>query len=227
MSKEKFYVCYANGVSSKPYDDFIKNVFNMYDVEIINIQGKTDCSPNLVVFTGGEDVNPNRYNQELGKYTIINEKRDLLEENCFFNFQNTPKLGICRGAQFLTVMNGGTLIQHVENHANGPHSINFLKDYKDLNVDLPSTHHQMMYPFKLNKSKYELVAYSSYFRSGVYLNGNNKQIEMPSDFLEPEIVFYPNTKSLAIQPHPELVGTETIGFKVIKQTILNRLINNN
>jgi hypothetical protein len=61
----------------------------------------------------------------------------------------------------------------------------------------------MLYPFDLNKKDYELIAYSEYFQSKTYLNGDNEEIELSKDFLEPEIVYYKNTNSLCIQGHPE------------------------
>lgn len=61
----------------------------------------------------------------------------------------------------------------------------------------------MLYPFDMNPKDYELLAYSEYFQSKTYLNGNNEEIELPKDFLEPEIVYYKNTNALCIQGHPE------------------------
>ena len=68
---------------------------------------------------------------------------------------------------------------------------------------MTSSHHQMLYPFDLNENDYELIAYSEFFKSSTYLNGNNEEIELPLNFLEPEIVYYKNTNSLCIQGHPE------------------------
>lgn len=175
----------------------------------------------IYVHTGGADVNPKLYNEEMGNFTSINRDRD--EENMsMFNIAqkyNILQVGICRGAQFLTVANGGKLIQHVENH-NQDHNIEL--NIKEINsclnnnyylVDEPgdesmvlkmtSTHHQMMFPFNLDKNYYKILAHSEYNRSNIYLNGKNENINLPSNFVEPEIVWYPNSKSLAIQGHPE------------------------
>lgn len=223
MNKQKFYVAYANNISSVLYDNFIKNVLSDYDVEILDLKNLKKF-PNLIIFTGGEDVNPDYYNERKGKHTFCNKKRDEEEEKIFYNFSTTPKLGICRGAQLLTVLNGGQLIQHVENHTNCNHSISFFNEFKGLEIELPSTHHQMMYPYNLRKENYELIAYSTYFRSGVYLDGENKQKKLKNDFLEPEIVFYPSYNSLAIQAHPELISCDTTAFNTIKSLILNKII---
>lgn len=156
----------------------------------------------LVVFTGGADVSPRLYNEQKGKYTNINEKRDKIEKDYFNAFKYIPKLGICRGSQFLTVMNGGKLIQHVSGHTQS-HSME-MKDSPfsiTQTFEITSTHHQMLFPFNLKN--YELIAWAKTFRSDTYLDGKDKEINLPKQFLEPEIVYYPNTNSLAIQGHPE------------------------
>jgi anthranilate/para-aminobenzoate synthase component II len=133
-------------------------------------------------------------------YTYSDKKRDQKEIDDYYRYKGIPMLGICRGAQFLTVMSGGRLIQDVSGHQSS-HTIStggMLGTYT-----ITSDHHQMMYPFDLSKEKYILIAYSEYFRSNYYLNGNNNEIELSQDFLEPEIVYYKNNNSLCIQGHPE------------------------
>jgi GMP synthase-like glutamine amidotransferase len=177
----------------------------------------------LILFTGGEDVSPSFYNEKLGKYTSVNAKRDSLEEVVYNQFSKTPKLGICRGGQFLTVMNKGKLIQHVENH-NSDHNITFIPsankalDFENSSTTIPitSSHHQMMYPFDLNEDSYIIYGYSEYNRSPIYLNGDNKNIKIPVSFVEPEIIYYPKTKSLCIQGHPEWMNFEE---KFVKATV--------
>lgn len=156
----------------------------------------------LVVFTGGADVNPELYMENTGKHTQVNKKRDSTEIDYFNWFRNTPKLGICRGSQFLTVMNGGKLIQHVNGHTQ-THKIEMKISPQSSTgtYEITSTHHQMLFPF--NVRRYELIAWSKRFRSTTYLDGDNKEVVLPKHFLEPEIVYYPDTNSLAIQGHPE------------------------
>lgn len=72
-----------------------------------------------------------------------------------------------------------------------------------LRYNITSSHHQMLYPFDLNEKDYKLIAYSEYFQSKTYLDGKNEEINLPNNFLEPEIVYYKNTNSLCIQGHPE------------------------
>jgi GMP synthase-like glutamine amidotransferase len=176
------------------------------------IKGGTTAKIDLLLFTGGADVDPLMYGENKGQHTGINKKRDQAESTIFEDYWGIPKLGICRGSQLLTVLSGGKLIQHVESHAmNMNHKLTF-RDSDNFNNQkdylTTSTHHQMMFPFNLGKRDYDLLAWSTKHLSNVYLNGENKQKELPSDFLEPEIVYYKGTNSLAIQGHPEFSNAD-------------------
>lgn len=188
------------------YIEYLNKYFNVTILDPIKVENGESPMPDLILFTGGADVNPEMYNEKTGSRTSVNIKRDKLEYSIFRKFNKIPKLGICRGAQFLTVCNDGKLIQHVENHCNGNHQITTTGSkwmYGSRGYEITSTHHQMMYPFNLPKDNYELIAWSTKFKSPTYLNGDNEEIKLDPNFLEPEIVFYPNTKSLCIQGHPE------------------------
>lgn len=187
----------------------------------------------LVLFTGGADVNPSLYGEMKGKNTYINEKRDEVDSNMFYNLAHVPKIGICRGAQLLTVLSGGKLIQHVEGHST-THSIAFLKKYipyiysgsssKFIDRDITSTHHQMMYPFNLKRNKFEMIAWSKFNNSSTYLNGDDKEIDLVDDFVEPEIVFYKQSNSLCIQGHPEYSSCPQKTQDTIYHLIKNKLL---
>jgi len=196
--KEKIKIILLVANDTEPNED-IKYLSTDFDITLMKHSEIGTKTPDLILFTGGEDVNPDIYGEKEGKYTSVNKKRDEIESNIYWNFPKVPKLGICRGAQFLTVMSGGKLVQHLENHGRD-HTIQVENRGK---YHMTSTHHQMMYPFNMNKNEYELIGYSEFFRSKTYLNGNNEEIETTKDFLEAEIVYYPNTKSLCIQGHPE------------------------
>lgn len=182
----------------------------------------------LIVFTGGEDVDPSFYNEPRGRYTGSNKRRDEFCFTIFNKFLSVPKLGICRGSQFLTVAAGGLLIQHVNNHAGVSHKMSFFKNplsREILEIDVTSTHHQMLFPYNLPQEVYKLVGWSTYHRSNTYLNGNDEEIELPTDFLEPEIVYYKATNSLAIQGHPEFAAAPE-SFKIITTQLIDQYLCN-
>ena len=190
------------------------------DLNIIKIKNYDNQKLDLILFTGGADVHPEYYRENIGKYTQVNKKRDTeafdFLDNYYMQTKNVPKLGICRGSQLLCVMNGGSLIQHVEGHAiSGMHKItldlNQNGNYAKINIS--STHHQMMYPFNV---QHKLIGWSSRYLSNVYLDGDNKEKELHNSFLEPEIVYFPDNNGLAIQGHPEFEGTPELTLDYIK-----------
>lgn len=222
-NKKKINLVVANNTNPGDYIAFLNLIF---DVNLITHEQLFDRKNlglpkiDLMLFTGGEDVNPDFYIEPKGKYTSINKERDAKEQKMFNNFKGVPKLGICRGSQFLTVMNGGELVQHVNNHTTSHEiSVSGMGTFQ-----ITSTHHQMMFPFNLPKDKYELIGWSTYFRSNTYLNGWNTEKELPKDFLEPEIVFYPKTNSLCIQGHPEMRSCGADMKEIALKLINNYLI---
>jgi putative glutamine amidotransferase len=225
-SKDEFYLVIANNSKPEDYIDYIQKITDKKVVVIDNneLDKYRHTDIDLLLFTGGEDVNPELYGDKVGKYTGISKSRDEIEQKIFHKFgNNIPKLGICRGAQFLTVMAGGKLIQHVENHTRA-HSIVLFQEHKFLaknqltsaDYNVTSTHHQMMYPYNLSNEEYEIIAFSKLHLSETYLNGDDEEIKKPLTFVECEIVYYPRTNSLCIQAHPEYMDVKD---KFVNKTI--------
>ena len=196
--KQVLNIVIADDASSLDYVSYLNQKYEVIVHKTKDVKDPKDID--LVLFTGGEDVNPQYYNEQIGKYTHINNNRDEKEINTFHRFRNHSfLLGICRGSQLLTTLSGAKLIQHVEGHCRD-HSM--ILNNK-IRYTITSSHHQMLYPFDLNEKDYELIAHSEYFQSKTYLNGNDEEIELAKNFLEPEIVYYKNSNALCIQGHPE------------------------
>lgn len=155
----------------------------------------------LVVFTGGPDVNPILYDEAAHSTTDFDAKRDesdiKLYEYCIM--AGVPMLGVCRGAQFLWVMSGGKLYQDVDNHQTG-HDIWDLDNKKW--VPASSVHHQMViYDPSLGM---EVIATSS--RANTRWR-NDIQCDLTA---KPDVEAYylPDSCILGIQGHPEYAGYE-------------------
>jgi hypothetical protein len=115
-------------------------------------------------------------------------------------------------------MSGGSLVQHVTGHAiNGTHKIHLMNE--EVDIDITSTHHQMMWPFGLDKKDYSILAKSMHDLSKTYLNGDNREKRLPADFIEPEIVYYNKTNCLCIQGHPEYMPKDSVAVKYINVLI--------
>lgn len=123
-----------------------------------------------------------------------------------------PIVGICRGAQLGCALAGGILVQHVENHCE-THLI-ATKDGRRLITS--SLHHQMLFPWYV---EHELIAWASPSRSQMYVGlTDEEEGDLPA--FEPEIVWFPKIKCLAVQGHPEFMDP-----KCAFNTYVHELIN--
>lgn len=153
----------------------------------------------LVVFTGGEDVDPSMYGKSPHPTTSSNFSRDRYEQQYFNIAKSLGKamIGICRGAQFLCVMSGGILIQHQRNPAFIHTMSTEFGEY-----EITSTHHQAQYPFLMLRENYKVLGWTKNLSPFHFGESNNDEM---NPRLECEIVFYPRTRCLAIQGHPEML----------------------
>lgn len=159
-------------------NDKYKNPFVKWGNIVTNLDKLPDCD--LVVFAGGTDVNPKLYGEVPHPMTgIPDNQRDYLEQAVYTRalILEIPMVGICRGAQFLNVMNNGKLNQHIEGHLNCAHTINI--DGLRPPINVLGDHHQSMIP-----------------------NGFFKLLAESDDGV-PEVVYWPHSRSLAVQYHPE------------------------
>lgn len=153
----------------------------------------------LVLFTGGEDVSPEFYDEPKHHSTYSTRSRDIKEIVMFDKAISLgkPILGICRGSQLSCVMAGGKLIQD----QNNPAMYHPIITSDGLTLEMSSTHHQAQHPFNLPEEDYEILAWSEgliKYRTG----GNGEEMETPKDC---EVVYYPKINALAIQGHPEML----------------------
>lgn len=180
----------------------------------------------VVMFTGGEDVDPSLYGEQAGRHTYSNLERDIAEREVYKRAKEARKkiIGICRGSQFLCVMAGGKLIQHQDN-PNAVHEIALVRGGAPIHIT--STHHQAAYPYNLPIYVYKLLGWSRDKQSTFHLNGEGKEM-LGVVQQEAEIVWYKNERSLGIQGHPEMINYQKAhpeSLKVI-QEIYKDFINN-
>ncbi|HBY20792.1 MAG TPA: hypothetical protein DEG71_07260 [Clostridiales bacterium] len=138
---------------------------------------------NLIIFTGGEDLNPVRYGEKnLGSY--YNNKRDFLEYELMTLAIRYKKsiLGTCRGLQLINIFFGGTLHQDIawkHSQINFNWGSNILKE---LFPHTNSLHHQGIKDLAPD----------------FYSLGNTTDNLIES-------IFCPRLKCLGFQFHPELI----------------------
>jgi GMP synthase-like glutamine amidotransferase len=150
----------------------------------------------VLCFTGGEDVSPSIYGEKPLNTTNFNPDRDQYEIDLFIEAvaKDKPMVGICRGGQFLNVMSGGKLFQHVTNHTR-THPV---KTFDGRIIPgMTSTHHQMMIPGKDGKVLATAGEATSAQGDGFFIARDKDAHE------DTEVVFYSNPATLCFQPHPE------------------------
>jgi gamma-glutamyl-gamma-aminobutyrate hydrolase PuuD len=121
---------------------------------------------------------------------------------------NKKIIGICRGAQLMTALNGGRLFQDISHYSG--HIVEFENGKK---VKLNSLHHQMCDPTPIKGAR--IIAWTDESgRSPFYYDGEDKQVAPPEK--EAEIILF-NQNELGIQCHPEMMSDHEEG----KQEIVN------
>jgi len=161
----------------------------------------TDLSQaNLVCFTGGSDVSPYIYGEEPNGARGCDPVRDEVECVLYHaaKDQGIPCVGICRGGQLLNVLNGGSMIQHLGKTISG--DIEVWNDWGDESFVVRVDHHQGMVASEKGDMS---LTYG--FQEG-----------------DPHYeIWYPETKSLCVQYHPEWghEGTEARFFELLTRYI--------
>ena len=172
----------------------------------------------IVLFTGGEDVDPSYYGEPKHPTTYSNPVRDEREKEIFSLIRKDQLVvGICRGSQYLCILNGGKLVQNCDNHAIwGTHEIKG----EGKTFQITSTHHQMQYPYNLDPHDYDVLYVSSPNRS-TYYQGTGFDVNKILENGEPEIVLYHKSDlpiCLAIQGHPEMIPNSEVA-KMLNEKI--------
>lgn len=173
----------------------------------------------LIQFTGGEDVTPKLYGEPSHRQTFNNPYRDGQEKRVYELARKLGKkcAGICRGGQFLNVMNGGKMYQHILGHA--IHGTHPATDAETGQVyEVTSTHHQMMIP----ATNGDVILFADIcvsrdvFEDGYFVTKKGK---IPTG--DVEAIMYEDTDTLCFQPHPEHNGADEC--KRLYANYLNRL----
>ena len=167
-----------------------------------------------VLFTGGEDVDPSLYGGKKSSLSYTSLKRDEIEKKIFSicKTNNIKIFGICRGIQFLNVMAGGKMYQHVENHAGALHKIIYpaLKESHYVN----SLHHQMV-----NLAEDAVpIAWTVPNLCNWAINADGVIDDPPKKEIEAAV--FPKDNAMGVQFHPEMMKEKEEGrifyIKMIK-----------
>lgn len=209
------YCPMGNGDSISPFNKVFDNKVDI---------SKTMAGVDAVVFWGGTDIHPNLYNEDRHPRSQAGREpsaRDEFEWKAmrYCQVNDIPMIGVCRGAQLMTAFVGGFLIQDV----NGHHLTHDMQTNDGSIIATTSCHHQMMYPYDV---EHELLAWAVPRQSGYYHGDSYTPLSCMNDKREPEVVYYPQIRGLAIQGHPEwAVGTQFADYcnELIKSKLLDEV----
>jgi len=194
--------------------------FKLFNNTFTTITPKELNKNHILFLWGGEDIATEIYGETPCDYVRNKHKsiRDTIEIDLFHKAVDLqiPIIGICRGAQLITCLTGGSLIQHIEEHDGGNHAIVTKEDQM---LITNSCHHQMMIP---NPKTSTILAHSIEYKNSFGLRENNKKVIIDN---VPEIVHFSDVNALGIQGHPEwtTMPRKTIKYciNLIKTLILN------
>ena len=131
--------------ASRPFIQSVRSIFP--NAAVYNPYNPPD-EVDVVIFTGGSDINPSIYGEEKHPSTYFNQARDEIELSVLRgifseqSIQPRAAIGFCRGLQILNAYLGGKLIQNIEPHGGG-HEITWITPHRlDSLLYVNSIHHQ-------------------------------------------------------------------------------------
>lgn len=188
--------------SNSAYEFLLRSAgYEVYHSKYGDLAYNTSLIPwmDLVLFTGGADVHPTFYKGVHNGTSSTDIARDL-EEIALFKHcikSNVKMTGICRGIQFLNVMCGGKMYQHITNHGGYLHNILF--PATDKIVAVSSTHHQLVI---LPDDALPIAWAYPTNRSKTYVGPEAKTVDPPKHEIEAAV--YPKYNAFGVQFHPEM-----------------------
>jgi gamma-glutamyl-gamma-aminobutyrate hydrolase PuuD len=155
----------------------------------------------VLILWGGEDISPAIYGQHVVHARAGHQPsaRDVVETNLFNRAVELgiPIIGVCRGAQLACALSGGSLYQHI---AGGHHQDHKVETKDGHTFTTSSCHHQAL---NLDNVNHELLAWDKDRETTVFTDKEVKQAIIP------EVVYLKETKTFAIQGHPEWMTPTT------------------
>jgi putative glutamine amidotransferase len=180
------------------FDRWFKNV------TIIGSEDKFPANLDLLILTGGNDINPDRYRERPNGAIGWDNERDEAEMSILGRairaFPGVKILGVCRGMQLLNVFFGGALHQDLVTEGlghGGVHPISFRVE-----------DHPLSWLKVVNSMHHQGLRYFGYEEAINYI------AEEPTSGI-PEIVVWKN-KYLGVQFHPEMFS-DTLGKRFFSQ----------
>lgn len=167
----------------------------------------------LVIFGGGSDVEPVLYgekDEDAHESVYFDKDRDDADMEAYLQCLHLgiPMFGVCRGSQFLHVMNGGKLHQDIEGHYGSHKCFDVVNKQTIDNVS--SVHHQSCI---INRDMDLLLTSTGVTKHRWF----NKFARTEKQTPDVEGFFYRNTGCLGVQGHPEYANCSRFQIWCLEQ----------
>jgi gamma-glutamyl-gamma-aminobutyrate hydrolase PuuD len=157
-----------------------------------------------LVLPGGSDINPAiykkpNYKSYVSTHSKYRDKQEIANYKKAIK-QGRPILGICRGHQLISALNGLTLIQDMNHPVSHEIYVRDLKTDKfTKKVKVNSAHHQLVWTNnKLEGDDFKVYGHCLLSKHHYY----DLRVS-PIVTIEPEIIHFPKINALGVQFHPE------------------------
>ena len=184
--------------------------------ERISIRHTVSGKPfDAIIIGGGDDISPEHYNGDIQAKVKVDPKRDELEIS-WINWalnNKIPMLGICRGAQLINVVLGGTLHQDIRPIRKYTRNRPGVFPTKTVVVD------QQSVLFKIMKKTN--IRVNSLHHQAVNFPGKNvRVIARDLDDITQAIEYENNPNIIGVQWHPEYLFYMPSQLGIFKNLIL-------
>jgi putative glutamine amidotransferase len=153
-----------------------------------------------LVISGGQDVDPRRYGQEPGLgSTIVDPERDAFEARlveCALD-RELPLVGVCRGAQLLNLVRGGTLITQLPRVEHGLVVYPPEHPTHDVHLEPGSRLHELLG---------DRIRVNSFHHQGIGALGDGVRITGVAPDGVIEAIELDDAPALGVQWHPEMLS---------------------
>lgn len=197
----------------EPFDNLFPGV------ECVSISQPNELlAGDVLIFWGGSDISPSLYDRPLSYFGHGAERwQDSWMDSREWPIMQRAKelgcyiIGVCRGAQMLCALAGGTLFQDVEGH-HGYHKV-YTWDGQEFTAN--SIHHQQL---NIEKTDGRLLAWTKqrgkdYWYTDV--DGRDLTADKNPLGVDPEFVYFPSLKGFAIQWHPEMMQEDSAATQYV------------
>ncbi|PNX51822.1 MAG: hypothetical protein BV456_01720 [Thermoplasmata archaeon M8B2D] len=183
-------------IATVDFHSSFEHAFNE-KIPVISLKQSTVEESDLIIFSGGEDINPRIYGEE-NRSSHFNDKRDFIELKILEESLKLNKkiLGVCRGHQLINAYLGGKMVQDL---------------FKDLNIHHGGDH-ILEFLTKNSTIKDHFKYVNSLHHQGVIKAGENL---VPTSQFKGVLESCENDKIITVQFHPEWMRSNSF-FNYIK-----------